>query len=120
MRNIRHTAAFSLRVVGMAAPTKKVSAMKRIMCMAAIAATALGAAGALAQPASNTANPTPDQQKGVSSGPATGSPATLGTGGQAPGTPHQSEVLSKRGAPADQQPVQQEEGSQKGATNPSK
>jgi Spy/CpxP family protein refolding chaperone len=89
--------------------------MKRMMCTAVIAATALGAAGALAQPASNTANPTPEQQKGMSSGPATGSPATLGTGGQTPVTPHQSEVLRNRGGPT----VQQEEG-QKGATNPAK
>jgi hypothetical protein len=102
-------------------PTKEVSAMKRMMWTAVIAATALGAAGALAQPASNTANPTPEQQKRNPSGPAAGSPATLGTGGQTPATPHQSEVLRKNGAPAAQQPaVQQEEGSRKGATNPSK
>jgi hypothetical protein len=95
--------------------------MKRIIWTAMIAATVLGAAGALAQPASNPANPTSEQQKGTSSGPAAGTPATLGTGGQTSETHHQSEVLRNGGGKATQQPaVQQEEGSQKGAMSPSK
>ncbi|MBV9654622.1 MAG: hypothetical protein JOZ42_08675 [Acetobacteraceae bacterium] len=36
-------------------------------------------------------------QNGTTSGPASGSPATLGTGGQSAATPHQRESLQKTG-----------------------
>ncbi len=40
------------------------------------------------------------QAQGTTSGPASGSPATLGTGGTTPVTPHQSESLRDKGGAA--------------------
>ncbi len=73
--------------------------MKRYLCAAAITGLLLPGPAALAQ-------------SGTTSGPAAGSQATLGTGGQAPATPHQADSLKNGGGAA----VRNEQQGQAGGT----
>lgn len=73
--------------------------MKRYLSAAAAAGLLLSVSAALAQ-------------SGTTSGPASGSPATLGTGGQAPATPHQTDTLKGGGAA-----MQKEQQGQAGGTS---
>ena len=58
--------------------------------------------------------PAAAQQSGVTSGPSSGTPTTLGTGGEA-ATPHQQDSLKNKGGPA----VQNEKKGQAGGTQAS-
>lgn len=69
--------------------------------------TAFAAAAALV-----AAAPAMAQSSGVTSGPAVGSPATLGTGGTVPASPHQTETVRNGGGV----PIQSEQGGQTGGT----
>ncbi len=55
------------------------------------------------------------QGTGVTSGPAVGSPATMGTGGQSAATPDQSNVLRNQGGAA----IRNEQAGQSGGTSAS-
>jgi hypothetical protein len=55
-----------------------------------------------------------DPPAGVTSGPAAGTPATLGTGGEVPASPHQTGVLDKSGGKT----IQQEQQGQSGNAAP--
>ncbi len=52
---------------------------------------------------------------GVTSGPASGQPATLGTGGVTPATPHQTDALQQQGS----NPIAAERQGQQGGTQTS-
>jgi hypothetical protein len=95
--------------------------MKPKLPISTMPAGIIAAAGAivllLTAPVALAQQPQPsssDRPAGVTSGPAAGTPATLGTGGEVPASPHQTGVLDKSGGAT----VQHEQQGQSGGAAP--
>jgi hypothetical protein len=81
------------------------------IAVAAAALLLLTGSAALAQQTQPTPN---DRPSGTTSGPAAGTPAALGTGGEVPATPHQTDVLKNSGG----ETIKQEHQGQSGSAAP--
>lgn len=98
--------------------TRTVAMLGTVAALLGLAAlgTTANAQTSGAQSPSQSGTSQPDQQKGTTSGPASDSPATLGTSGTVPATPHQTQDIRDPG-PAVTRELEQ--GSQPDATQSS-
>ncbi len=89
----------------------------RLLSLAAAAALfGIGPAGA--QSTGTTLNTGSNPSGGVTSGPAVGSPATLGTGGTTPSTPHQTDTIRNNGGAAIKHAKQGQHGGTRASVKP--
>lgn len=84
------------------------------LCAAALLAPLADAQTTGTQTPAPGAAPAPTPPSGTTSGPASGSPATMGTTGSTTGTPHQMETLRKPGS-AVKREAEQPSGSTQGS-----